>query len=79
MFSQKKISPSRVNSLRPSDPYIQILFVACAWPVSTDYLNQCRNIVIWIFQNKLQLNRYRNLYLFFNENAFENVQKMAAI
>ena len=44
------------------------------------YLNQCWNIINWIPRNKLQLNLNRNLYIFIQENAFENViWKMAAI
>ena len=44
------------------------------------YLNQCWNIVNWALGNKLQWNLNRNLYIFIQENAFENVVwKMAAI
>ena len=51
-----------------------------AWPVPSHYLNQWRNIVNWSLGNKLQLNLKRNLYIFVQENAFENVVcDMAAI
>ena len=43
------------------------------------YLNQCWNIVNWTLGNKLQWNLNRNLNIFIEENAFENVWKMAAI
>ena len=43
-------------------------------------MNQCWNIVYWTLGNKLQWNRNRNLSIFIQENAFENVVwKMAAI
>ena len=49
------------------------------WQVPSHYLNQCWNIVIWILGNKLQSNLNRNLYIFIQENAFENaVWKMVA-
>ena len=48
--------------------------------VGSHYLNQCWDIVNWVLRNKLQWNLNRNLYIFFEENAFENVVwKMAAI
>ena len=37
------------------------------------YLNQCWNIVNWTLRSKLQWNLYRNLCIFIQENAFENV------
>ena len=37
------------------------------------YLNQCWNIVNWTLGKKLQWNLNRNLYIFIQENAFENV------
>ena len=37
------------------------------------YLNQCWDIVNWIFRNKLQWNINRNQYIFIQENASENV------
>ena len=37
------------------------------------YLNQCWNIVNWTIENKLQWNLSRNLYVFIQENASENV------
>ena len=43
------------------------------WPVPSHYLNQCWSIVNWILGNNLQLNLNRNLYIFIQENAFENV------
>ena len=44
------------------------------------YLNQCWNIVNWTLRNKLQWNPNRNLYIFVQENALENVVwEMAAI
>ena len=50
------------------------------WPAPSHYLNQCWNIVNWTLGNKLQWNLNRNLFIFIQENAFENVVwKMAAI
>ena len=44
------------------------------------YLNQYSNIVDWTPRNKLQRNLSRNLYIFIQENAFENVVwKLASI
>ena len=43
-------------------------------------MNQCWKIVNWTLGKKLQWNRNRNLYIFIQENAFENVVwKMVAI
>ena len=43
-------------------------------------LNQCWTIVNWTLGNKLYWNLYRNMYIFIQENAFENVLwKMEAI
>ena len=42
-------------------------------------MNQCWNIVYWTLRNKLWWNLNRNAYIFIQENAFENVSKMAAI
>ena len=50
------------------------------WPVPSDYLNQCWNIVHWTIGNKFQCNVNRNWYIFIKENPFENVVwKMSAI
>ena len=44
------------------------------------YQNQCRNIINWTFGNTLQWNLNRNLYIFIQENVFENlVWNMSAI
>ena len=43
------------------------------WMVPCHYLNQCWNIVNWTLRNKLQRNFNQNLYIFIQENAFENV------
>ena len=44
------------------------------------YLKQCWNILNWTLGNKLQWNLNRNLNIFIQENAFENVVwKMATI
>ena len=49
-------------------------------PAPSHYLNQCWNIVNWTPGNKLQWNLNRNLYIFIQENALENiVWKIAAI
>ena len=37
------------------------------------YLNQCWNIVNWILANKPQWSLNRNIFIFIQENAFENV------
>ena len=37
------------------------------------YLNQCWDIVSWTLRNKLQWNLNHNLYIFIQENAFQNV------
>ena len=51
-----------------------------AWRAPSYYLNQCWNIVNWTLGNKNKWNINRNLYIFIQENAFENVfWKMAAI
>ena len=41
--------------------------------MSSHYLNQCWNIDNWTLRNKLQRKRTWNLYIFIQENAFENV------
>ena len=44
------------------------------------YLNQCWNIVNWTPGNKLQWNLNRNLYIFIQENTYENgVYEMVSI
>ena len=49
-------------------------------PDQRHYLNQCWNIVNCTTGNKLQSNLKQNLYIFIQENAFENVVwKMASI
>ena len=51
-----------------------------AWPAPSHYLNQCWNIVNWTLGNKFQWNLNRTLYIFIQENAFENVvRNLAAI
>ena len=51
-----------------------------AWPTPSHYLNQCWNFDNCTLGNKLQWNLNRNVYIFIQENAFENlVGKMAAI
>ena len=48
--------------------------------IGPDYLNQWWNIVNWTLGNKLQWNLNRNLNIFIQKNAIENVVwKMAAI
>ena len=42
-------------------------------PGRRHYLNQCWNIVNWTFRNKLQWNFNRNLNIFIQENALDNV------
>ena len=49
----------------------------CSAP--SHYLNQCWNIVNWTLGNKIQWNLIQNLYIFIQENAFENVWKTVAI
>ena len=51
-----------------------------AWQAPSHYLNQWWNIGSWTLGNKLQWNLYRNLYIFIQENAFENVvMKLSSI
>ena len=50
-----------------------------AWSAPSHYLNQSWNIVNWNLGNKLQWNLKRNSNIFIQENAFENIWKMAAI
>ena len=51
-----------------------------AWSAPSHYLNQRWNNVNWTLGNKLQWNLNRNLTIFIQENAFENVVwKMVAI
>ena len=49
-------------------------------PLPSHHLNQCWIVINWNLKNKLQWNSNRNLYIFIQENAFENdVWKMAVI
>ena len=51
-----------------------------AWSAPSLYLNQCWNIVDWTIGSILQWNHNRNLCIYIQENAFENVVwEMAAI
>ena len=50
-----------------------------AWSAPSHYLNQCWNIVNWTIRNKRQWKLNKNLFIFVQENGFENVWKMAAI
>ena len=51
-----------------------------AWSPSSNYVNQCWNIVNWTIRNQLQWNINQNAYIFIHENALENVVwKMVAI
>ena len=59
-----------INSLRPSDAYMRRLG-ACLAP--SHYLNQWWNIVNCTLGNKVQWNFNRNLNIFIQENAYENV------
>ena len=76
-----------INSLRPSEAYThqwtnQHWFRQwlVTWFGPSHYLNQCWNIVSWTHRNKLQWNFNQNSYIFFQENAFEDiVWKKAAI
>ena len=76
-----------VNSLRPRDAYMRqwtnqhwFRQWLVAWPAPSHYLNQCWNILNWIHRNKFHWKLNRNLYIFIQENAFENVVwKMSAI
>ena len=43
------------------------------------YLNQCWVIVNWNLRYKIQWNINRNLNIFIQENALENVSKIAAV
>ena len=50
------------------------------WLAPSHYLSQCWNIINWTLRNKRQWNPNQNLYIFIQENGFENVVwKMAAI
>ena len=44
-----------------------------AWSAPSHYLNRCLNIVNWTLRNKLQWKLKRNSYIFFQDNAFENI------
>ena len=68
-----------INLLRPSDAYMRQYTNhhwyrqwLVAWPVPTHYLNQCWNIVDWIFRNNLQWNLNWNSYISIKQNTFEN-------
>ena len=51
-----------------------------AWSGPSHYLIQCWKIVDWTLGNKFKWNLNQNLYIFTNENAFENVVlEMSAI
>ena len=68
----------RNNSLRPTDASVNLHWLRqwlVAWPAPSHYLNQRWNIVNWTLRNKLQWNLNRNLYIFIQENTFENVWK----
>ena len=54
-------------SIRALNPWLD------AWSAPSHYLNQCWNIVNWTLGNKLQWKPNRNLYIFIQENAFENI------
>ena len=55
-------------------------YLLVVFSVPCHYLNQCWNIVNWTLSNKLQLNLNRNINIFVDENAYENVVcKIAAI
>ena len=73
------------KQFRPLTPCVSQLYMVprhlqLVWSAPSQYPNQCWNIVNWTLGNKLQWNFNRNLYIFIQENAFENVVwKMAAI
>ena len=50
-----------------------ILFLFYFALVPSHYLNQCCNIVDCTIENKFRWDLIRNLYIFIQENAFENV------
>ena len=50
-----------------------------AWQVPSHYLNQCWIILNWTHGNKLHWNLNGNLYIFIQENAFENVVREFAV
>ena len=74
-----------VNSLRPSEAYMcqETMPSLVQWLVArsaiSHYLIQCWNIVNWTPRNKLQGNFHWNIYVFIQENMFENMCKMASI
>ena len=68
------------NSLKLSDPYMhqetnhdRRRYWLVIRTVPSHYLNKCWDIINWKLGNKLQLNLNQNLYIFIQENAFENV------
>ena len=54
-----------------SDHWLKKLFVA--WLAPSHYLNKCWLIVNWTLWNKFQWNLNRNMLIFIQDNAFENV------
>ena len=70
----------RINSLRLSDAYMHqqnnhhwLKLWLVTWSTPSHYLNRCWNIVNLTLGNKIQWNLNRYLYVFIQENAFENV------
>ena len=78
-YNQALTHWSRVMHICVSRPSL-VQIMACRLVVPSHHLNQWWNIVNWTLGNKLQSNLNRNLYIFIEENAFENVTcEMAAI
>ena len=59
--------------------FLDIYASVITWPAPTHYLNQWWNIINSTCRNKLQWNFNRNSNIFTQENAFENMCKMASI
>ena len=70
-FCRRKLQKWRIYALVNKPSLVQIM--ACR--LASNYLNQCCNIVNQTLGNKLRWNLNRNLYIFIQENAFENIWK----
>ena len=73
-----KKSTNDINSLRPHaymrqwSNHHRFRYWLVAWSAPSHYLNQCRNIVNWTLENKLQWNFNQNSNIFIQENALKN-------
>ena len=53
--------------------YIRPPLVQIVWLAPSYHMNQYLHAVNWTFENKFQLNHYKNTTIFIQENKIENV------